>query len=134
MTTINQFVNRHSIRGSSEWLDERTDKLMSDMPSGSSHWRVTLKHKRHQLTTQYSMGPAHSSEPDIRSVLSNLAMDASGFENASSFDDWCAEYGYDTDSRSAKRVFKAVERQSKQLRRFLGDSLYEDLLYNVESE
>jgi len=37
-------------------------------------------------------------------------------------EDWCAEYGYDTDSRKAERTFRAVERQTKALKRMLGST------------
>ena len=39
--------------------------------------------------------------------------------------------GHDTDSRKAERAFKAVARQTENLRRFLGDD-FETLLYRVE--
>jgi hypothetical protein len=78
------------------------------------------------------MGPALIGTPKLADVLDCLASDAAGFENAQSFEDWAAEYGYDTDSRKAEKVYRTVERQAKQLRRVLGDEGYNALLWDIE--
>jgi hypothetical protein len=67
-------------------------------------------------------------------VLDCLASDACSTDNASSFEDWCRDIGYDTDSWRAHRTFKIIEAQAAKLKRFLGDDLYEALLYNTERE
>lgn len=73
--------------------------------------------------------------PSISDVLDCLAMDAVGIENArGSFDDWCAEYGYDTDSRKAEKTFHICERQAAHLKHFLGAELFEQLLWNTDRE
>ena len=77
------------------------------------------------------MGPALTDEPDAADVLNCLASDASGYENAGSFEEWAGEYGYDTDSRSAERTFSAVESQTLALRSFLGER-YGDYLWDTE--
>ena len=43
-------------------------------------------------------------------------------------EDWCGEYGYDSDSRKAERTYKAIHEQSEKLAGFLGSELYEMLL------
>lgn len=118
--TIKMFCNRHGITATAEWADSNPN--MSDMPAGSSHWRVTLRRRnpRRSLTVPFSMGPAHSHEPTAPEVLDCLVSDASSFDSASSFEDWCSDFGYDTDSRKAEQTFKAVERSAARLRRFLG--------------
>lgn len=60
------------------------------------------------------------------------ASDAAGVENATSFEDWCEEYGYDTDSRCAERTFKACKHATERLKNFLGNDLYETLLWKIE--
>ena len=70
--------------------------------------------------------------PELEDLLDCLASDASGIENSPDFEDWCGEYGYDTDSRKAEKIFKTVEHQARRLKQFLGDDLYEALLWNTE--
>lgn len=119
------FVNRYHITASARLVDANPN--MTDMPEGSTHWRVTLRMMGRQMTTSFSMGPAHSHEPTAVEVLDCLVSDAAGYESARDFADWCAEYGYDEDSRKAERTFKAIGEATKRLRRFLG-ATYEEAL------
>jgi len=48
--------------------------------------------------------------------------DAQSVDDARDFEDWCAELGYDTDSRKAERTFRACQRIAERLRQFLGDA------------
>jgi hypothetical protein len=86
-----------------------------------------------KMTVYFSKGTGHhGAEPTVEEVLDCLSSDAAGIENASNFEDWCSEYGYDTDSRSAEKTFKACEHSAKRLRNFLGDDLYDQLLWHTE--
>lgn len=44
------------------------------------------------------------------------------------FEDFCAEMGYDSDSRSAEAIWKACAKVETSLKRLLGDD-YETFLY-----
>lgn len=103
-----------------------------DFGKGASHWLVTIRAGRFSMRVPFSQGSAHTVAPTTADVLDCLASDASGFENARSFDDWCAEYGYDTDSRTAERTYKIVARQAAKLKAMLGADNYETLLWNIE--
>jgi hypothetical protein len=61
-------------------------------------------------------------------VMESLTADAAGYDNAAGFEEWAREYGYDPDSRKAKRTYREVCRQAEKLRRFLGDD-YESAVY-----
>ncbi|MCK9460691.1 MAG: hypothetical protein M0R80_13715 [Proteobacteria bacterium] len=129
MKTINEFINANKIRITNEWAD--TNRNNPDWKD-ANHYKVVLKMDNRQLTTYFSQGYGISGEPTAESVLNCLASDTSGFENARNFEDWANEYGYDTDSRKAERIYRVIERQTKQLKRFLGDK-YDELLYDTES-
>ena len=125
MTTYKGFVNSRGIRATVEYADSNPNMEDSrDM----NHWRVILRCKGKQLTVPFSTGYGISGEPTAADVLSCLASDASSIDNASSFEDWAADFGYDTDSRKAERTFKACERQAAKLRAFLDASDYQTLL------
>lgn len=68
--------------------------------------------------------------PTVAEVLDCLASDASGADQ--SFEDWCSDLGYDTDSRSAERTYNAVRQEMYDLRKLLGTADFETLLYSVE--
>jgi hypothetical protein len=83
------------------------------------------------LTVPFYMGAAHTSEPTAADVMTCLASDASSYENARSFEDWASDLGYDTDSRSAEKVYKACERITAKLRVLLGDD-FDRIVYSDE--
>ena len=84
------------------------------------------------LTVYFSQGSAHKKPPTLAEVLDCLASDASGVDNAQSFEDWANEYGYDTDSRKAEATYRACEKQAQELKALLGQDAYNQLLYSTE--
>jgi len=96
---------------------------MDDWQKSAHNYRVTLRFERRSMTLDYSMGSTHTDEPDAEGVLKCLLSDASGADD--SFESWCADYGYDSDSRKAERTYKQVQAQTAKLRRLLGDSFDE---------
>ena len=74
----------------------------------------------------------HGTRPALDEVLDCLASDASGIESAHSFDNWCSEYGYDTDSRKAEKTWRICTEQAIRLQYLLGPALYKALLWNTE--
>ena len=128
--SIAEFIKSNRIRMTAE----RTDSNPSmDDSANMDHWKCLLRAGNSRMTVTFSMGFGHhGAEPKAEDVLDCLSSDAAGIENAQSFEDWCSEYGYDTDSRKAEKTFKTIEHQAKRLRNFLGDSAYETLLWNTE--
>jgi len=80
----------------------------------------------------FSQGSAHTKAPTLAEVLDCLASDASGIENALSFEDWANEYGCDTDSRKAEKTYHICQEQAEDLRNLLGRDAYKTLLYHTE--
>jgi hypothetical protein len=128
--TMAQFIAAHGVKFSATMTDKNPN--MDDMPSGSAHWKCQIRRGRRSMTVHFSQGPAVCREPTAADVLDCLASDAAGYENARSFEDWCGEYGYDTDSRKAERTFRAVEAQSTALARLLSPDEFNALLFKVE--
>jgi hypothetical protein len=129
--TLAERIAEWGIRMEAEYADSNPN--MVDSASMAFHYRCILRRGRKQLTTPFSQGSAHTSPPTTADVLDCLASDAAGYENAQSFEDWCGEYGFDTDSRKAERTYNTVKRQADKLRTFMGDD-YEALLYHTERE
>jgi hypothetical protein len=72
--------------------------------------------------------------PTVDEVLMSLAQDAQSLENSPVFEDWCGEYGFDTDSRKAEAVFRKVQDTSARLRKVLGEAAYRRLINEVRDE
>jgi hypothetical protein len=98
------------------------------------HWRCTLRYAGRRMSLVYSMGSGHNGkEPQAKAVLECLFLDASGIDSARDFSDWCFEYGYDTDSRRAERIYKACQSTAVRLRKLLGDD-YDAIRNAIEGE
>jgi hypothetical protein len=131
MQTIDQLIATLGITMTAQPTDHNPNMADSER---MDHWRITLRRSnpRRSLTLTFSMGSGHNgAEPETADVLECLASDAAGFENATGFEDWAEEYGYDPDSRSAERTYRAVERETYRLRRFMGDE-YQTLLWDTQ--
>ena len=130
--TINELISQAGIKMVAELHHENPNMADSE---NMDHWRCVLKAGRSQFTVYFSMGAAHNGKaPKAADVLDCLASDACGFANARDFADWASEYGYDPDSRKAYHTYRIVEKQAKKLRKFLGESAYETLLWGIEQD
>lgn len=133
MQTLEQFIKSAGAVMTATSRDDNHNFAVGEKNRAAMHhWTCLLRCGRSRMTIPFSMGSALTREPTVAEVLDCLASDASGIENARSFEDWCGEYGYDVDSRKAEKTFKVCQRQANQLKRFLGDSAYATLLWEVE--
>lgn len=131
-TNIEQFIERARLSMTCTRIDARPDRS-DDWDASARHFRITITGIGGSMRVHFSQGSAHTEDPTLADVLDCIASDSAGIENARGFDDWCSEYGYDTDSRKAARTFAACERQARALLRVL-DSRddFEALLFNTE--
>jgi len=128
--TVAEFVKTYRIRMTTTRAESNPK-----MPDSSSmdHWKCILRRPSHTMTVFFSMGYGHNGKaPKVADVLDCLASDAASIDNTRGFEDWCADFGYDSDSRKAEKTFKACEHQASRLRNFLEPSLYKELLYSTE--
>ena len=103
MLTMQDFIGNTAV--SAKVKRVASNPNMDDMGAGARHFLVTLKAGRFSMRVPFSQGSAHTVAPTTADVLDCLASDASGFENARSFEEWASEYGYDVDSRKAFRTY-----------------------------
>jgi len=129
---IRDFIKSAGLSMSAAWTDHNPN-MDDEGRAPMDHWRCTIRSGKSRMSLVFSMGAGHDGKrPELADVLDCLASEAAGLENSQNFDDWCAEYGYDTDSRRAERTFKAIERHTRSLRRVLSESAYRTLLWDVE--
>ena len=104
-------------------MDARYQGEECDRTKGAAWWHdawtITLRHQGRKLETPFKMGRGHhGTPPTLAVVLSCLRLDAQSADQT--FEDWCADFGYDDDSREAERTYKACCAMDKKLRRLLG--------------
>lgn len=97
------------------------DTAGDDWRQTANPWMVRLKYRGRQLTVPFWTGSAITADPDAEGVLDCLISDATAYDNARDFEDFCAEFGYDTDSRRAERTYRECGALSARVHKFLGD-------------
>jgi len=128
--SIEEFVKANRITLTSEYADHNPHM---DDSQNMDNYKCMLRRGNARMTLYFSKGIGHhGTEPTAKEILDCLASDAAGIENSRSCDEWCLEYGYNTDSRKAEKTFKACEHLTKRLRTFLGEDLYQKLLWHTE--
>ena len=91
-------------------------------------WNVRLRLGGKIMTVPFGMGYGHEGkEPEAVDVLSCLISDFT----EDTFEQWCSDFGLDTDSRKAYRTYNQIIRQTERLREFLGDK-FEEYVYETE--
>jgi hypothetical protein len=138
--TITEFIAEHGIKMTANRAPSNPN--FTDPLNGMDHWKVVFtrpivglsRHGQVKLTTCFSMGYRHhGAKPEAKDVLDCLASNASSVDSAD-FEEWARDLGYDPDSRKAEKTYKACEHGASRLKTFLGEELYQKLLYETERE
>lgn len=87
-------------------------------------YRLKLIYQSRSYTFDFWQGIGIEHKPDVSGVLECLLSDSSVPED---FEDFCKEFGYDTDSRKAERTHKLCLKAATNMKRLLGDN-YETFL------
>lgn len=124
---IQELLAANRITASVAARDANPNMSRDNWSNGANHWLVTLRHNGHRMSVPFSTGAALN-EPTAADVLECLASDANSVEYVTSFEEWADELGFDPDSREAFRAFETTRKQSRRLKQFLGDDLYDELL------
>lgn len=83
---------------------KKHDKYFADDKEQRDIYRITLKNDIHRFSFNFGQSIANTGEvPTPYAVLSCLTK-----YDPYSFECFCADYGYDPDSRTAERIYKAV--------------------------
>jgi hypothetical protein len=83
-------------------------------------YRVTVRYQRRSFTFDYWHGSAITEAPEDRpaEVVDSLLSDAQAGDE--SFEDFCGNFGYDTDSRKTERTYRACQRTARHVQRVFG--------------
>lgn len=106
---------------------------------GWRSWNVVFSrpvlNSERKITIRFHMGPALEREPTAEDVLSCVALDAAGTENARNLADWMSDCGFDQEDRlKAAETYKATLDQTKKLRSWLDDKLFDELVWRVDTD
>ena len=80
----------------------------SDLTSGNKY-RITLTYNN--KTVWFIYNDNYMNKSDLKDILYCLILDATAYENAYNFADFCNEFGYDSDSMKAYKIYQACKKQ-----------------------
>lgn len=136
--TIQEFIEENNLHMYRSTAYDNPDMVDGKWKKTASHYSIKIERRNGYGVAEgtmalfYSQGSAIKRLPTLSDVLDCLASDSSGFDNAHSFEEWAGDYGYDTDSRTAEKTYKQIEKQAGQLRSLLGDEAYEQLINDID--
>ena len=114
--TLTKFVKNNDIKMTVKRIDERKDLEWKD----ANHFKCTLKNGNKSISIYYSQGYGIKNEPELESVLNSLKID---FLDEMSFQDFCLDFGYPTDSISALKTYKACLKNTDKVKKLFNGSL-----------
>lgn len=123
------FVLPKPIEYNAKCLRLAINKKSDDWQDTADKWLITIGKE----VFDYYTGIGHRKndkpqKPELSSVLYSLVMDASACDE--SFEDWCSNFGYDTDSRKALETYLSCQESASKLHKagiYITDDLREFL-------
>lgn len=115
----NEFAAKHGVKLTVIDTDYR--KYFPDDTQARTVFKLRLQRGKKQYTFNFGQSiAAGSEEPTMYDVLACMTK-----YDVGSFEDFCGEFGYDTDSRTAERIYGAVCKEYAAIERLFGDVLDE---------
>lgn len=118
------FLTAHSLKFRSVFLEY--GPYFPGETESRNIYRLTISGKgRGRYSTKFGQsinGTMKSEEPTAYDLLTCLTKNDPG-----AFEDFCSEFGYDIDSRTAERTYKAVKRDWQKVEQFFTPEEIEEL-------
>src|SRR5690606_19898727 len=104
---------------------------ITDREWEADHYKVTFHYAGKEFSSYFSKGLAHRGvEPSAWEVLENLAEGARTIEGMRNYHNFCDELGYEN-RMIGQQVYNAIQDNTRNLRAFLGDALFNELLETI---
>jgi hypothetical protein len=100
-------------------VSDRQQESLDQWQIEANQYTATIKYKGKQMTTPFFTGKGWTKDPEIDDVMPALLSDYDVYQNWE-FEDFCSEFGYDSDSRKAEKIFKACQKNGKAVERVFG--------------
>ncbi len=114
---------------SATYLGNKAAEWASDRDQNYNNHRVTVSHNGQRASFEFwasIMHPEVRSNADLRGAFDCFLSDA--MAGMQSFEEFCSDFGYDTDSRKAERTWRACQRSHEKAYRLCGS---DDAIYKI---
>jgi len=118
------FNTTNQTKMQSDLIDQVEVKSEDRLIGYANKYKVKISYQKRSGVFEYTDSVVNTNEgkePKKKDVLYCLVMDyTSASEN---FEDFCSEFGYNTDSIKDQNIFKAVQKNSEKMKRIYGPVL-----------
>lgn len=109
---------KKNVKLTSTFVKRETTKNPKQPTLVVDKWICVLSTEMGAVSFDFQMGSGHNGkEPTLEDVLSCVLSDARAGEQT--FEDFCSDFGYDEDSRSAEKIWNACKDATVKLSRIL---------------
>lgn len=114
-----------------EIISEYTGNKKADWGGNQENWNhhnIIVKNKETKKQTSFDfwasiMNPELSTDYDLKNSFYCFVSDA--ISGTYTFEEFCGEFGYDTDSRKAEKTWKSCQKSSVKLKRIYSGNIYD---------
>lgn len=123
------FLNHFNLAVKIAYLDNNPPQWDEDQGHNRLRYRVTIQRKDTRKSLSFifwdSIANAEKGErPTPYDILTCVSSDSNVYD---SFEDFCGEFGYDTDSRKAEGTWKKVKKFADRINDFFTETELEEL-------
>lgn len=111
-----------SERTTASWA-MRTDAERSMLACWTRKPNADFKDKGLQADVAARLAIVQKVKPTLASMLYSLLLDGEAFFSGQTFEEWCGDFGYDTDSRSAEETWRLCDATGRALSKVPKDDL-----------
>lgn len=104
----------------------------NDRAKNMNWWNCDISYNGNSETFKYGIGDALSEVPNLKNVLESLQSDASAA--VATFEDFCSDFGYDSDSREAEHIYNGCHANRNKLNDLFGDEKFDFFMDHVSDD
>jgi hypothetical protein len=126
------FLSKHEITFSFKLANTKVPNWKDDSRP-VNHFIVTFKKAGKKMSLDF-FDSIHNFQKGVTELRAYDALTccSSELHCPDTFEDFCSEYGYDNDSRSAEKTFRALKKMSDKLQKFFDNQEIRDDLSEIQ--
>lgn len=124
--TYEEIIKKYNLTLKLNRVPFRTDSTENTWDAEATHYVYSIENNKGAVRGFYSQGSAIKTRPSLVDILNSLNTDTLNIDNSSP-EDWLSDFGYDTDSIKATRIYKACFDEYLQLIKVLGRDGFREL-------
>ncbi len=112
--------------------DYTEDDYKDEWKKTANKYKARIIYNKKSMTIIYYTGSGWKKDPELEDILGSILQDTTYLDYG--FEDFANEMGYDSDSRTAEKIYKDIQKQAKKINRIFTKEEQEELLTYLEEE